>query len=89
MTLSVALHGPTHAHASIFTSAGVDCSCVTFKTNTGAIELYFSGADVGIAKALAYAFELAATEAACIAAGAAVIAGDAEIAVTPDAGRWL
>ena len=56
MTLNVALHSPTHARVSTFESRGTPHSCVTFVSNDGHIELYFSGDDVGLAKALADVF---------------------------------
>jgi len=56
MTLSVALHSPTHARVSTFEIQGTPHSCVRFVSNDGHIELYFSGDDVGLAKALADVF---------------------------------
>ena len=56
MTLSVALHSPTHARASTFESQGINHSCLRIISDEGHIDLYFSGDDVGLAKALADVF---------------------------------
>ena len=69
----------TDADRRLLNDAGKDCAVMRARCNA-----------IWVLAVLAVeALDRAATEAACIAAGAAVIAGDAEIAVTPDAGRWL
>ena len=56
MTLSVALHDATEAYANKFISQDRDHFCVTFTAEGQSIYLYFSGADVWKAQALADAF---------------------------------
>ena len=56
MTLSVSLHDATRARSSIFVSGDKDHSSVEFTADGHSIRLFFKGADVWKAQALADAF---------------------------------
>jgi hypothetical protein len=56
VTIHVSLHGATRTRASAFLSDGKDHSSVYFMANGQTIQLFFTGAEVWKAQALADAF---------------------------------
>ena len=56
MTLNVSLHNPTEARAREFTSGGLLHASVMFIADGQDIQVFFSGADLWKAQALADAF---------------------------------